>query len=183
MSVTGHRPKDLFGYDEHIEGTQWILATLRSLVEAFMARSSETVFVSGMALGVDQWWAEAAQSCGGRLHCYVPFAGQELAWKDPAARARYRHIGRRAEQVHYTRGEDQLRERSFSEVRELLLARNDDMVSVADVVVAVWSGKRSGGTYHCLRSALRAGKRVLWVDPFQRTVQWLDAATFIAIGE
>jgi len=157
VAVTGHRSADLFGYGAH-EGWDWLRDTLRHLLEDLGA----TEAFSGMALGADQVFARAALDAGVPVVAYVPFLGQERLWPFSS-------------QAAYGFLLDRCRERvvvSSSPSRTAFLERNTAMVDAADVVVAVWTGKGSGGTHHAVQEALRLGKAMVWVDPVRRQV-WL----------
>lgn len=157
IAVTGHRPDGLFGYDFAHPGWQWIRDELQRILTEFSAQGPVEC-VSGMAIGVDQVFAEEVLAAGLPLVAFVPFEGQERRWP-PAAQRHYHDLLSRA-----------LRRLTVSTAawRQAFLDRNQAMVQACDVMVAVWTGKESGGTYHCLGAALRAGRPVLWVDPVRR---------------
>lgn len=159
IAVTGHRPKDLFGYDMQHPGWQWLRGELQRVVEEISARGPVQC-VSGMAIGVDQVFAEVALESAWPLVAYVPFPGQESRWP-PQARVHYNHLLRRASMVYVVCGAPSL---------DAFFVRNQAMVDAADVVVTVWTGKASGGTHDCLQAALRAGRPVVWIDPVARRV-------------
>lgn len=47
------------------------------------------------------------------------------------------------------------------------------MVDNSDLVVAVWSGKQSGGTFACVKYAKQKSKPLLQLNPMNETVQWV----------
>lgn len=155
VAVTGHRPGDLFGYDLAAPGWQWLRGELRSL----LAELGATEAVSGMALGVDQVFAEVALDAGVPLAAYVPFAGQDRIWPTESQVAYRALLARAARTV------------TVSQVAgaQAFLERNAAMVRDCDVVVAVWTGKDSGGTAHCVRTALAAGRPLVWLNPVSRS--------------
>ena len=58
LMVTGHRPKDLGGYSDN-PTQEWIRQELRRvLLKAKKKYGDNLEIISGMALGVDTWWAE-----------------------------------------------------------------------------------------------------------------------------
>lgn len=65
--VTGHRPKDL---PEPVAG--WVRGELARLVRKLRDEHGMTRGITGMALGVDQWWARAllAEARSLRRHGY-----------------------------------------------------------------------------------------------------------------
>jgi len=73
LMVTGHRPKDLGGYSNN-PTQEWIRQELRRiLLKAQVRYGTDLEIISGMALGVDTWWAEEALALGVPLLAYVPF--------------------------------------------------------------------------------------------------------------
>ena len=83
MCATGRRPKDLHGYD-HDKYIPMVEATKECLREHI--RNGYTRFVSGGAQGFDQiffWAVNALKREGYNIKnvVYVPFRGQERAWK------------------------------------------------------------------------------------------------------
>lgn len=157
VAVTGHRPGDLFGYDMGSEGWQWLRQTLAEVLTGF---GVPVEAISGMALGVDQVFAEVAIDEGVPVVAYVPFRGQDGRWP-PESRATYLDLLAQC-----------AREVVVSPVASAaaFLRRNEAMVQVCDVLVAVWNGKTEGGTYHCLQYGLAQGRPVLHVDPVRRAV-------------
>jgi uncharacterized phage-like protein YoqJ len=158
VAVTGHRPKDLWGYDAG-EGWAWLRGTLCGLLVELGA----TEAISGMALGVDQEFAYAALEAGVPVAAFVPFEGQERRWPASSQAAYRALLARCARQV------------VVSQVAsvEAFHARNTAMMQACDVAVCVWdSSRRSGGTFHAVGEALRLGVPIVWVDPTMRQV-WL----------
>ena len=84
MCFTGRRPKDLYGYnhDAYIPMVNAIKSCLRKHIS-----QGYTKFISGGAQGFDQlsFWAVNALKREGydiKNIVYVPFKGQEKAWKE-----------------------------------------------------------------------------------------------------
>lgn len=46
------------------------------------------------------------------------------------------------------------------------------MVDHNQYVVAVWDQAKKGGTYNCLEDALKKGKNVFIIDPFEKKEVW-----------
>ena len=53
--------------------------------------------------------------------------------------------------------------------------RNIWMVDQSNVVIAVWDGKKSGGTYNCIKYAVGKGLPVLVIHPTLLTETWYNA--------
>lgn len=157
---TGHRPKSLpFGYDEGAEGCKRLEALLTESIEKQITENSVTHFISGMAMGVDIYAAEAVLKLKEKyphitLECAIPCETQANRWSE-SWRNRYFDIIYRSDdaqtlQTHYT--------------SDCMMKRNKYMVDNSDVVIAVWNGKKSG-TGNTVDYALKNGKKVIIIDP------------------
>ena len=144
---TGHRPKKLTADSEAIK------ALLAAEIDAAIA-DGITVFITGMARGVDMWAAELvlarrATNPGVTLFCAIPYEGFEKKWAD-TWRDLYQSIlaqanGSKVFQPRFTYA-------SFQE-------RNRWMVDHSERVIAVFNGEK-GGTKNTLDYARKAGVRV-----------------------
>ena len=79
IMITGHRPSKLGGYGTNPIRTKinnWMHTTLTECKKKW----PNIEVISGMALGVDQWWAHQARLLQIPFHAYVPFKGQEGRW-------------------------------------------------------------------------------------------------------
>lgn len=146
-AVTGHR---------QLSPDQQLF--VESELERVMDKLAPQVAISGMALGVDTWWAEIALERGVALHAYVPFPTQASRWP-AAAQDRYRGLLELAAEVVTIA--PTYRRRVFQE-------RNEAMVDACDVLVGVWDGRHTGGTWNCLEYARRVGRELVLVDPASR---------------
>lgn len=166
VAFTGHRPDKLRRYREDA-----VRAALDDAVSRIVGRHPGALFLSGMALGVDQVAAELViRARDGGLPCLlaaiVPFQGQDSRW--PARdQERYRSLLARADQV-VVLGQAPA---SWRQARDMLLARNRWMVRAADLLLAVWDGS-PGGTAHTVREAVRAGVTVARFDPRRPELGW-----------
>lgn len=156
VMLTGHRPKALSNDEQAWAQTQ-ILRTLKRL-KAFHGVNE---VISGMALGADTWWAQAALDLEIPLAAYIPFEAQKDVWP-PHAQAIWQDIRSKATREVVV-GE------SFS-VR-LLHARNDAMIRDADLCVALWKkSTTSGGTYSAVQKIRKLRKPLIVLDPETETV-------------
>lgn len=102
-AFTGHRPTRFsFKYDEEKLDCRKLKAVLAEQI-GFLYQQSVTDFYTGCALGVDMWAGEAVLSLMElhpevKLHCIVPFAGQERKWTDEQ-QARYHAMLRRSSET------------------------------------------------------------------------------------
>lgn len=163
VALTGHRPQSLDRAQR-----RWVRDSLHDVANGFASRYGTTEAISGMALGADTWWAQAALAAGLDLAAYLPSPDQASRWRQEDRRVW-----------------EQLRSRAAREVVlgpayrvQLLFARNEAMLRDADALVAVWlTDQRSGGTFDTTGKALRRGLPVLHIDPASRRIGWLQDST------
>ena len=148
IAATGHRSNKLGG-----SGTY---AKLVDFAQNYMRKAMPVSVISGMALGWDTAWAEAAYRQSIPFVAAVPFAGQEAMWPE-TSKLKYRLLLRRAARVHVIC--------TGSYARAKFQRRNEWMVDNADGVVALWDGS-TGGTANCVQYARRVGKPIanLWSE-------------------
>ena len=145
---TGHCPEKLGVSEGKIK---------TALEKEIRAAVSEgyTVFISGMARGVDLWAAEIVlrlrkQGEGVRLICAVPYLGFELRWAQ-FWQNRYQAVLARADLVKFICSE-------YS--KNCFQIRNQWMVDHASRVIALYNGA-SGGTRNTVNYALACGVPVV----------------------
>jgi len=162
VMVTGHRPGKLGGFAPGNPMERAVRKALRTaLLNLQDLRKLQDPLglplcgLSGMALGVDQWFAEIVLDRGLPLVAAVPFEGQESTWPMASLRT-YHALLRRARGVHmvtpggYTAWKMRRRDRW--------------MVANADQGIAVWDGSR-GGTGHTVDYAREIGLPMEFIHP------------------
>lgn len=159
--MTGHRAEH---FDNTPAGTVvWVRRELLRIAEKLRDRYGTRIAISGMATGVDLWWADAALHAGLQLHAYIPFPQQASRWRRPADVREWHRLRGLAteEKVLY----------DHPDVRHLH-ARNRAMLKASDACVCVWNpSKRSGGTWQAINDAYRIlpGREYgIHVDPVRR---------------
>lgn len=187
LIVTGHRPKDLFGYNDCAQ-YHTLQNKLYQCVLQFSNHYGVTRFISGGAQGIDQlffWAVNYARKNNPALknEVYIPFKGQELIWKETGlfSQESYRTMLNLATGTHVCnpnitgtpRNHVQTKEQEQA-ISKALTDRNADMVAQADFVIGVYKGDinlitndqyGSGGTLNCLRKAYQAGKKIVILNP------------------
>jgi len=152
VTFTGHRPNKLGGYN--ITNNPKYDVCYNRIVEALHSISPSKA-ISGMALGVDQWAANACIEMGIPFIAAVPFKGQENLWRQDDQKKYHELLGKAIEVKIVSEG-------GYDAAK--MHQRNQWMVDNADVVIAVWDGSPSG-TGSCVKYAVEKEKRVYRIDP------------------
>lgn len=163
VSFTGHRPERLGGYDEELPLIQEVKKHLRNVITIFNKLGYKT-FISGAALGVDQWAAEAVIEAKLNLILAIPHKGYGDNWPDFSQR-RLVEIQKHANSVYVCEG-------GYSKEKTHL--RNLFMIHNSKHVIAVWDGNRDGGTASAVRHARKEGRKIFNFNPITKKVGWLD---------
>lgn len=151
LAITGHRPKDL-----PTGSKSWVV---EQLIKVYNEVQPELIYI-GMAEGVDIVAAETAISEGFAIHCAIPYDGH---WPRSGEKAsRYNKVLERAKEVTIVcPGPYGIWK---------LHKRNEFMVDNAESLVSVWTGKESGGTYSCIKYALKSNKSWYNINPLKMEV-------------
>lgn len=163
LMITGHRPSKLGGYrpcPQHDRIRQALIA----LLETSRSLGFAVTGISGMALGVDQFFAEACLTTHTPFHAYVPFEGQESCWP-ASSQASYQALLRQAERVVVVGPKPVLK----PAIAQALHARNQRMVEACQAAIAVWDGS-PGGTADAVRRITLARRPCVRLDPMTPTV-------------
>lgn len=169
VSVTGHRPKDLFGYD----GKQYrvLFSRIQYVFKTFLDRCDTLEVVTGGAQGVDQiaFWSAHTLKNSFDVHTVlaIPFKGQERKWKETGTfgQKEYRNIVSLADEVVYVLTK-------YVGTTSYVL-RDQYMVNHSDVLLSVLDPSRLEGTHSgtllTTKYALEQDKLVVHIDPFNDT--------------
>ena len=152
ISVTGHRPGKLYGYD--IYNKQW--TKLKEKFKALLIENGCTEAVTGMALGVDTVFALAvlelkAEGHNIKLHCAIPCRNHSSKWIQESVNL-YNDILSKADAVKIVT--------DAKYQPWMMQKRNEYMVDLSDKVIAVWDGSPSG-TANCVKYAEKCGKEII----------------------
>ena len=164
-AFTGHRPGSFpWKYDETAPACIMLKEVLAEQIKA-LADEGVTGFISGMAQGVDIWAAQIVLDLKKKypmlkLSCALPCDNQEKMWPDPVQK-QYHSILEQAHKVvrvgrEYT--------------KECMYARNRYMVDHANILLAVYNGKRRSGTGMTVSYAEEKHRRIIKIDPLSRLV-------------
>ncbi len=136
---TGHRPQSLpWSFDEGDPRCVALKARLVAEIVRLVTECGVKHFISGMALGVDTWAAEAVirlrDTYNIALECALPCETQAVRWKEPD-RERYFNL---VAQCDY----ETMVQRHYD--ANCMRNRNRYMVKQSRHVIAVWDGRPSG---------------------------------------
>lgn len=163
IAATGHRPNKVGGY------SRAAYQKLVAVAESYIRTAKPSRVISGMALGWDQAWAEAALNLGVPVIAAIPFAGQQSKWPIESQQ-NFEQILSRCESVTI------VCPGAYSAAK--MQKRNEWMVDRADRVCALWDGT-DGGTANCVRYAHGKGAEVdnvwpVFTLPQESTTKTLD---------
>lgn len=146
VAITGHRP-------EKIKDMAKVEQALR---DAYHELEVSKV-IQGMAAGVDLLSAKVAYQMDIPFISARPWAG---------------HKPRKADKYNYEQAIMHAEEVVDVSLSDSYLGpwmyqvRNEWMVNRAELVIAVWDGEESGGTYNCVKYAHRTKELPIWlIDP------------------
>ena len=175
ICFTGHTPRHLGGYSSN-PIHQWVKQSLAKAIHRAIKQGAHK-FISGGALGVDQWAAEIIIDIkSGKdkavenpwmidLVMAIPFPSHGSNWSNPETINNYHRILREADKVVNI---------SDDPYKPMLMQlRNIWMVDRADCVIAVWKTGKPGGTANTLKYAIKKRKPILWIEPDAREKKWI----------
>lgn len=137
---TGHRPQSLsFKLNEENVGCIKIKEKLRKIIIQLIENYNVTHFISGVALGVDQYAAEIILELKQHyphitLECAIPCETQAIKWTE-AQRNRYFYILENCDKETLLQ---------FQYTNNCMQKRNEYMVKNSNYIIAVWNEKPSG---------------------------------------
>jgi uncharacterized phage-like protein YoqJ len=159
VCFTGHRPQSLGGFSEDNPIAWNVKSKLQHYIEKAI-KLGFTDFISGGALGVDQWAAQIVLNLKDKhpqikLIIARPFPSQSSPWI-PSAKIYFNELCSKADEVidvsqdPYTGWKMQI--------------RNEFMVNNSALVIAVWNGT-AGGTANAVNYAKSKNKTIIQIKP------------------
>jgi len=151
-AFTGHRvEKDPSICNEHYSAFSMHYCALEAAILQAVAEGY-TVFRSGGAMGMDLWCAEIvlrlkAEYPQLRIHFILPCETQANDWPE-SWRERYFDALAEADEVNYIQARY---------TRDCMFRRNRLLVNGAQLVIACYDGRPTGGTAYTVRYAARKG--------------------------
>jgi uncharacterized phage-like protein YoqJ len=146
VGVTGHRPDKIGGWDPLHPDVERVRTVLRNALIKLWPEQ----LITGMALGVDQWAAQAAIELGIPFVAALPCDDMEAPWPLPS-QERFRNLLPKARQIVV------VSPGPFKHWK--LQRRNEWVVDNCERLLSVHDGSL-GGTYNCLEYAAQVGRIV-----------------------
>jgi uncharacterized phage-like protein YoqJ len=165
VCFTGHRPAALqeLGFTERdVEFN--IKELLRTAILTMYHTYNIRTFITGGALGVDQWAAEEVHDIRETFSDIKsiiarPFPSQHIKWP-PHIQKKFHQLCEAADDIVDVNPDPYAAWKMH--------ARNAWMVNNSSFVIAVHiDGKNTGGTYACLQYAERKNVRIYYIDPMR----------------
>lgn len=165
VSFTGRR-KINNSYD--LSNNVSLCKNLLTKVESIISEHDEVYFYTGGALGTDLL---AASLCEFLKEKYksskkiitflaLPFRNQSSNW---ISNDSIKHLESIKQEVNKIIIVSELSDYSSSNTYKQLQLRNEYMVDQTEVVIAVWDGIKSGGTWNCIEYAQKQNKKIIIV--------------------
>jgi uncharacterized phage-like protein YoqJ len=154
------------GHQELVDPTnwQWVKNEFHSLLQQY---NNSLIGVTSLAVGADQYFAQAVLERGGALEVVIPFDSYESVF-DEKDRSEYRRLLQRAVRIS-TLAEESSHEKAF-------LKAGKTIVDNVNLLVAVWDGYSAaglGGTADVVEYAIKYGRPTLQLNPITLTVSQL----------
>lgn len=153
IGITGHRPNDgLGGYNIPNPIYNYVCSEM----ENFFIKHKVTKVISGMALGGDQYAANVAIKLNIPVLAAIPFVGQEKAWPENSQKLYFALLKKCSEKVIVSEG-------GYAAYK--MQIRNEFIVNNSNEILAIYTGKQSGGTFNCIQYAIKNNKKINIIDP------------------
>jgi len=160
IALTGHRPNKLAGYKTNPVATyiyRWIAIQLVKLLK----ENEKIECISGMALGCDTIFAAVTMLLKQKypddvkLTVALPYEDHGSNWPD-VSKKYHDKIVKSADTIELVCSG------SYSNWK--LLKRDEWMVDHCDVLLAIWNGKKDGGTWHTIKYAQSKNKPIIFIN-------------------
>lgn len=151
IGITGHRPQSIGGFKANPLQDRVKLA-----IHEFLKENKPELIITGMALGVDTWAAQSAIELGIPFEAAIPFADQFNRWPEDSVKEYKRLLELAAKVTIVSPG-------GFS--AEKMHIRNMYIVQKCNLLLAVYNGQRSGGTFQAVEFAKSVNKPIHVINP------------------
>lgn len=153
LMVTGHRPQKLPSNSEEL-----IKLVLTTKIQQTLIIHPSLNLISGMATGVDTWFAEIGLKMGIPVHAVIPFKEQSSRWSFEEQR-RYSLLLKCVKSITVI---------SKYPSTKSYFDRNIAMVNDSDECIAICNDSKSG-TFHAIKKAKERGLPTKVFNPEDKT--------------
>ena len=158
-SFTGHRPKDLKGYQA--EDNKELLWRIREVIIDHIENKNVTNFIQGCCIGVDLWSAKIVLKLKEtyphiRLISAIPCKAQFKMWNS-YDKDLWEEVVNLSDEV--------IQVSDLEYAPYLMQKRNEYMVDNSDFLIAVYNGNEKGGTANCVKYAVKNLKEITQIKP------------------
>lgn len=167
LSLTGHRPDKLAGYNVNVPFYDRLRHRLIRIIERSLDNYEIVECHSGMALGADTVWAQAIVECQQkygtnriRFIADIPDMKQSSRWISKADRDRWKELVDQADEVRQYAHQNVGKSYAY-----ILNQRNIGMIQACDILIAVYNGDATGGTANGVRDGIRMNKFITYIRP------------------
>lgn len=165
ISLTGHRPDKLAGYDLSSPYYTRLRNRLIAIIDKAVDKYPHVECHSGMALGADTIWAQAIIACQEKYGkdrvsfiAEIPDYNQPSRWLQESV-DEWNRLMAHADHVNTYQKNDG---RSYAYV---LNQRNIGMIKACDILIAVYNGDKTGGTANGVKDGLKMNKWITTIHP------------------
>lgn len=150
LTVTGHRPPKIGGFS-----MSPLRKKVRKAISEKLRELKPDYGITGMALGVDQDFAEICIQLGIPFIAAVPFSGQETAWPKESQETFHKLL----KLAHHV---EIVSPGGYAAWK--MQKRNEWMCHQSHEILAVWDGS-DGGTANCVKFAEKLGRPIHRINP------------------
>lgn len=186
IAFTGHRPSNehMIEYDFYSNKNTVIRLELYSTIIKNTIKSENNPpfgFIVGGALGIDQIAADCILDMKDRFNCditleiAVPCCDQPIKWRTTDIERYFKQLqsADKVTYVDYLEGYSIPKNKVDKYHPSKMIMRNKYMVDKCDLLIAVWDGSEKGGTYDCIKYALKQGKKIIYINPREVVSKWM----------
>lgn len=186
ICFTGHRPNKLYGYDlnnpKYKKLTNVIGQELLKIFNCF-GKEERYHFITGGALGLDTLAFNIIDYAIKTLPYHItqelaiPFKDQPIRWLNQNDIVHYNNNMKLADKITYVDSLDRYSINnsqigSYNPIK--MQKRNEYMVDNSDIVIAIWSSMKKGGTWNCVNYAKKLNKRIIIINPNSLNIEYTE---------
>jgi uncharacterized phage-like protein YoqJ len=178
IGFSGHRPQKLGGWDPDDLWNKKIISVLDGLIKALKYIYGDDLrLIAGGALGVDQWVMELAVANSVKLTAAIPFRSYHSKWPMPRQK-HYLDLLKNVDKTYYVCAED--KDLAYG---TMMMRRNQWILDMSEILIAVWDKQENGGTYDAIRRAREMKVPILVIDPLKIKTGEFENATEVISGD